>query len=125
MKYTLILYVIFSLITSLSCDFEKINTENKRISTVRDTTEKDTTVTGIAQNSKAGGIVITSDNSHFFVDVISSWNDDVLGKMVEVTGTLKKEYYTEKDLKDEEGGWKQGMLGEKLIIINAKWMVVK
>jgi hypothetical protein len=78
-------------------------------------------VKGKAMNAKAGAVVTQENDHDYYIEELHAWPDSAYGKTVEVTGTLHIQTFTEEDLKDEEGNWKQGMLGDQYIIRNAKW----
>jgi len=82
------------------------------------------TITGIAENSKAGAIVITKENVVYYLEGINSWNNDVLRKEVEVKGDLVKEFHQEEDLMNEKGEYKQGLSGEINKIVKPSWKLV-
>jgi hypothetical protein len=52
---------------------------------------QEVTITGLAQNEKLGAVVISEANT-FYLEAISSWESDMIGKLVEVTGTLAIRY---------------------------------
>lgn len=87
--------------------------------------ENQTTIIGVANNAKMGGIILTEDNDLFYIDGVDSWDDGVVGKKVKVTGTLKEETFKEEDLKNEKGEWIQGMVGTKSTIMNPVWEMIK
>ena len=83
------------------------------------------TVVGIAQNGKDGALVLTDDRETYYLDGLDSWDEDVHGKQVKVTGTLKIETLSEDDLVNEKGEYSAGMTGEKKMIHDARWEVKK
>ncbi len=82
------------------------------------------TIIGTAENSKAGAIVITKDKVVYYLEGISSWNDEILRKNVEVKGNLVKEFHQEEDLMNENGEYKQGLSGEINKILKPSWKLV-
>ncbi len=82
------------------------------------------TITGIAENSKAGAIIITNDNKVFFLEGISSWNDKILKKYVEADGVLIIEYHDKNLLVNEKGEYSQGLSGEVKKISKPVWKLV-
>ena len=94
--------------------------------TKQDTMEdKEITVTGIAQNGKAGALVLINSGETYYIGGLASWDDSIIGKNVKVTGIIQTETFKEEDLKDETGAWKQGMIGDKLTILKPEWKVVE
>lgn len=106
---------VILLIVLTSCNISK-NKDNM--------SRKNINIIGIAQNGKAGAMIQTKENSTYYIDNLDYWEDTELGKEIEVSGVLKKETFTEADLKDESGAWKQGMIGEKLTLLNPKWKII-
>lgn len=78
------------------------------------------TVTGTAQNGKGGALVRSANNETYYINGTEAWDDQVLGKQLEVTGTLHIEVNTE-ELQNEKGEWKAGASGEQFILVDAKW----
>ena len=83
------------------------------------------TVTGTAYNAKGGAILRTDEGSVYYIEGLDSWEMDIPGKKVSVIGILKTENFKEKDLKNEKGEWTQGMIGEKLSLVKAKWKLLE
>lgn len=110
MKKQLSLVGIFVILFSILCF-----SQNK--------TKKDDSIkiTGTAFNAKAGAVVKNEEGNIYYIEEISSWNDTVVNKKVEVKGILKKEVFRQEDLKNEKGEWIQGMTGEKLTITKPAW----
>jgi hypothetical protein len=82
---------------------------------------KTITITGIAENSKAGANVITKDKEVYYLDGMHAWNDNVFKKSVVVEGNLSTEYYDEGNLKNEKGEYSQGFSGEIKKILKPAW----
>lgn len=108
------LLLIFALI---NCNTEETNQETMK--------EKVINITGTAYNGKGGALIITENNETYYIGGLDSWEDSVLEKEVEVNGFIRTEIFSEDDLKDETGAWKQGMIGEKLTILKAQWNVIE
>jgi len=83
------------------------------------------TVVGIAHKGKGGALLLTKDNGLYYMDEIDSWEENIIGKKVKVTGILKVNTVKEKDLKNKYGEWKQGVAGDKKIIQINNWEVIK
>jgi hypothetical protein len=79
------------------------------------------TVTGLAQNGKGGALLVADDTTVYYLEGMDAWETSLIGKRIEVTGTLKVETLNEGELKNEQGEYTQGMAGEKRILVNAKW----
>lgn len=98
-----------------SCTTKSVTTKN--ISEAK----KSITVFGIAENAKAGAVVLTDQKQTYYVDQLDSWPDAFHGKKVKVTGYLRSVEHKAEDLKNEKGEWVQGMVGTQNIIDDAKW----
>lgn len=82
-------------------------------------------INGTAKNTKAGAVVISDDDKLYFIDSLSTWDSAYYNRKVTVSGTLKVETYSVADSFDEAGNLKQSSIGEKNIIINAKWELIE
>jgi hypothetical protein len=76
-------------------------------------------ITGIAKNSKAGAIVLTTDSNIYYVEGMDRWSDEVENTMVTVTGEMYTTETKAEDLKNEKGEYTQGSVGVKKIIKQA------
>ena len=85
---------------------------------------KEITLTGIAKNARAGAVLLTKDNVPYYIEGVESWDDDIMDKRIEVSGTLKIETLAG-DLQNEKGEWTAGMSGDKLTIVNPTWKVIE
>lgn len=77
------------------------------------------TITGVAENSKACAIVVT-DNGVYYLDEKSHWEDSMHKKKVTVSGIVYTTKTEVSDLKDENGNYSQGSVGEIKHIRNPK-----
>jgi hypothetical protein len=80
-------------------------------------------VIGLALNAKAGAVVKIKNGNTYYLDGINAWNENITNKTIEVHGILKKENFKKEDLKNENGEWMQGMVGEKLTILKPVWNI--
>jgi hypothetical protein len=78
-------------------------------------------INGTAENSKAGAIVATKDREVYYLEGLSGWNDEILGKNITVSGNLVLEYHSEVLLMNDEGEYSQGFSGEIKKITNPTW----
>jgi hypothetical protein len=84
--------------------------------------KKDTTISGRAENAKAGAIVVASANSAvYYIDGLAAWDSKVLGQTVEVTGRLKITINKPPAPDEEEKGQ---IIGEIKTIIKPRWKVM-
>lgn len=74
------------------------------------------TVTGIAQDAKAGAILVTDDGAHYYIDGTDHWDKQLLGKRLTVTGELVE--VTHEPQKGPE--YRQGIVGTQKIIKKAR-----
>lgn len=82
----------------------------------------DTLIVGVAEHSKAGAVVITEKNQVYYIEGKYDWDSDNLHKSkIRVCGILKKIHRNKEELGDKNKVYKQGILGEQLIITNASW----
>ena len=77
-------------------------------------------VIGEAQNANEGAIIET-DSQTYFLEGINRWPPAIVGRKVEAKGLLIKETYSAADLKDKNGRWIQGSIGDKYIIADPEW----
>ena len=87
--------------------------------------DQNITVIGIARNGKDGALVLTKNDSVYYVDGLEFWEESINGKEVSIMGVLKIESLSANEMKNEEGEWKAGVVGDKKTIRNAKWKVVE
>ena len=83
---------------------------------------KDITISGIAENAKAGAIVMVNRDSIYYVDGLAAWDKTVLGQAVEVTGKLKITNNKPRKNDEEQRG---EIVGEKKTLLNATWKVLR
>lgn len=86
--------------------------------------DQNITVIGTARNGKDGALVLTREDSVYYIDGLESWEGAINGREIRVTGILKIETLSTNEMKNEEGEWKSGVVGEKKTIHRAKWTVI-
>jgi|GEM_PF-1532807 len=102
---------IYLMIALSDCNYNFTNTQSM-----------DTTIIGKAIDAKAGAIVMTSDESIYYVEGLSYWNKEVYGKKVKITGTLVvEETQNSHNLKVVT----QKIVGKKKIIKKSKYIVIE
>ena len=82
-------------------------------------------IIGVAHKGKGGAILLTEKNELYYMDEIDSWEENVVGKKVRVTGRLTIKTIKENNLKNKYGGWKQGIEGDKKIIQITNWEIIE
>jgi len=80
-----------------------------------------TTVRGTARDAKAGAVIVTPDGAAIYVEGLSCWPDDVLGKPVTATGTLVTEKFIPDPRVDAKGAISQGAYGAQTVLKNPRW----
>jgi hypothetical protein len=87
--------------------------------------QKTKVVVGEAVNFKAGAaVVIKNEKRAYFLDGISFWEENIVGKIVKVKGRLKLEDI--KKLPHKPGfPIPQQMVGIKRTILKPKWILMK
>jgi hypothetical protein len=111
-SYTILFFLTLILIHSCATQ----NTSNMK--------DQPLTIMGIALNGKAGALVKSLDGEVYYIDGLSSWSTDLINKQVTVTGNLKIETISTDELKNEQGDWKQGILGKIKTVQNANWKLL-
>ncbi len=77
---------------------------------------------GKAANSKAGPVVVCGNGRVVHITGIDPWDDDVVGRMVEVTGLVKDNTCEiPKASVDKDGAISQGIEGDAEVVKNASW----
>jgi hypothetical protein len=72
-------------------------------------------ISGIAENAKAGAVLTTGDGRTIFVEGLEGWDDQVLGTSLTLTGILRrKNIYP--GIKVGGGLTSQGMSGTPLVL---------
>ncbi len=81
-------------------------------------------VIGKAENAKGGAIVVSKDNGVYYLEGIDSWDEEIYGKQVKVSGVLLIENF--KRTKPKPGiPMRQEFVGTKKTILKPKWELVK
>jgi archaellum biogenesis ATPase FlaH len=106
--------LLFSIMLLAAC-------EQKKHSIGKTMVTKMITTSGIAQNGKGGALLVTDDTTIYYLEGMDTWETSLIGKRIEVTGTLKVETLNEDELKNEQGEYTQGVAGDKRILVNTKW----
>ncbi|MEZ4773345.1 MAG: hypothetical protein R3D00_09190 [Bacteroidia bacterium] len=78
-------------------------------------------VTGTAQNSKAGAVVISANQEVYYLEGIDHWDEEQIGREIQVSGELVTENFGQEYLRNEKGEWSQGIAGEKHTILRPVW----
>ena len=81
------------------------------------------TITGTAHNGKDGALIVAKVDEVYYIDGLEFWDESIQGKTVSVTGQLKTESLIANEIRNENGEWKTGVVGDKKIILEAQWKV--
>lgn len=87
--------------------------------------DQNITVFGTARNGKDGALVLTKEDSVYYVDGLEFWEDSVNSNEISVTGVLKIESLSTNEMKNEKDEWKAGVVGDKKIIYDATWKIIE
>lgn len=68
--------------------------------------KKETIITGLAEHTKSGAVIITDTNDLFYIENKSNW-EGLYKKRLKVKGILKEQTVIE-DVKDNNGLYRQG-----------------
>jgi len=79
------------------------------------------TLIGKAQNAKGGAVVVTSNYGTVYINGLDEWPDALLDRLVEVTGTLKREKLIPDPVTKESGEVSAGAFGEQTVVYDATW----
>ena len=78
------------------------------------------TLEGTAKDAKGGAVLITAENNVIYLKGIHSWSDDLIDKLVSVSGVLKEEKYIPDPVVAKDGAISQGAEGNQLVLENVK-----
>lgn len=85
---------------------------------------KKVTVTGIARNAMLGAVVVRDGGRPIYIDGLAEWDDNELGKRVEVSGVLVQRKLAPDPVVSQDGGISHGMAGNADVIEDAVWKVL-
>lgn len=89
------------------------------------TPARDVAVVGKAQNAASGAVVAADDGRVLYVGGLDAWPDALLGKRVEVRGSLVRRKLAPDPTPGPGGEQRHGMVGESEVIDGARWRVVE
>ncbi|MEH1896858.1 MAG: hypothetical protein V7K94_16475 [Nostoc sp.] len=81
------------------------------------------TIHGRAENASLGAIVLTQDETPVYMDGIQEWHSDLVGKMIIVTGILRRKSLAPKTLVSPNGEVSHGIDGESYVLDNSTWKI--
>lgn len=76
-------------------------------------------ISGIAENAKAGAVLVAPDGSPTYVEGLSEWPENLLNKRVTLTGVVQRQSIFP-PVQEVEGGEIQGMVGIPRVITLTK-----
>jgi len=82
------------------------------------------TVTGKAANAAMGAIVVTDDGP-YYVEAMQEWSEELHGKSVNVTGTLKSVKLAPDPVPTPNGEQTHGMIGKSQVLAEAQVTLVE
>lgn len=80
------------------------------------------TIRGVARNAALGAVVI-EDKAPVFIDGLTEWEPEVLGKRVEVKGVLRYRELSPPPTVASDGAVSHGMGGAAPVLEDAEWTV--
>lgn len=83
------------------------------------------TLTGIAENAKAGAIILTENNSVVYIAGLDEWPGDLYKHEVEVKGLLQKGKLVPDPVIGKDGGISCGAYGNDYYILNAEFSIIR
>ena len=66
------------------------------------------TLTGTAQNAKAGAVLVAEDGRTLYIPGLSGWPEGVDGQAIIVTGVVGSEHFVPVAVQAPDGSWSQG-----------------
>lgn len=93
--------------------------------TAAPTAARDVVVVGKAADAASGAVVQTDDGRVLYVGGLDAWPDALLGKRVEVRGSLARRKLAPDPTPGPGGEQRHGMVGESEVIDGARWRVVE
>jgi hypothetical protein len=73
-------------------------------------------ISGTARNARAGAVLLADDGRHLYVEGLDSWDADLLGKRLTLTGVVRRGGHYPAGGVDEDGLLVQGMVGTPLVL---------
>jgi hypothetical protein len=83
------------------------------------------TIEGTARNAALGAVIVKKSNEPVYIDGLTEWPPDALGKPVRAKGVLKEKKLAPDPVVDEKGNISHGMAGLATVLEKAEWSVVK
>jgi len=83
------------------------------------------TLTGTAQNAKAGAVLVAEDGRTLYIPGLSGWPEGVGGQAIIVTGVVGSESHVPVAIQAPDGTWSQGKqeAGADLVIRQVSWQM--
>jgi hypothetical protein len=80
-----------------------------------------TTIVGTAANAALGAVVVDEQGDVYYLDGLAEWDDALLDRRVEVTGTLRRKKLAPDPVVGPGGEVSHGMKGTALVLDNPTW----
>jgi hypothetical protein len=74
------------------------------------------TISGKAENAKAGAVLVADDGRELYVEGLSAWGRESIGKRVTLTGIVQRKGIYPEARADADGQEQQGMVGTPLVL---------
>ena len=88
---------------------------------LRDLIGQNVNFIGRAENAKGGAVVVLQNQGVIYIRNLSSWEDEIIGKQVSISGIVRLEKYIPDPYTSEDGGISQGAIGSQYVLDDAQW----
>ncbi len=88
---------------------------------LNDMVGEDVYLEGIAENGKAGALLLLPHGEVIYIRHLGGWEDEVRGSQITVRGILRYEKYIPDPEVTEDGAISQGAIGSQYVLDNAYW----
>ena len=79
------------------------------------------TLRGTARNAKGGAVLLTSNNVPCYIEHLDCWPEDLDGKQIVATGTLREKKLIPDPFIAPDGAISQGAIGDQKVLEDAQW----
>lgn len=83
--------------------------------------DQEVTLSGVARNAHAGAVLLMPDRTPVYIDDLPSWEEEIHGKNVQVTGTLRQRKLAPDPTPSPGGGVSHGIHGQSWVLEGARW----
>lgn len=83
------------------------------------------TIEGVAHNAVLGAVIVKENGMPVYVEGLSEWPQNVLGKKVLAKGLLTQKKLAPDPVVDKQGGVSHGMEGLAQVLEQVQWSVIE